>query len=164
MHRLYRPAQSQRETKPGGIFIWDKLWYNSRNRDWPTSVGGGRFLFGADDVMSDTNFINLDTLRELFSARFDALDAKLDSIASYAEKENYRQDEAIERLADRTTHVSETKRLTERVIKLEDQIERGRSALNGLKYKTRVTWGIITGLGAIVVSILVAMIKGWIGL
>lgn len=115
-------------------------------------------------MMSDTDNFNLAALRELFSARFDALDAKLDSIASYTEKENYRLDETIERLADRTTHNSETKRLTERVAKLEDQIERGRAALNDLKYKTRITWALITTMGAIIISILGAMIKGWIGI
>ena len=113
--------------------------------------------------MSDTDF-NLTALRELFSARFDALDAKLDSIALYAEKENYRQDEAIERLAERTTHSSETKRLTERIIKIEAQIERGQSSLTDLKYKTRVTWAIITALGAAVISLLVGLAKGWLGM
>lgn len=103
-------------------------------------------------------------LRELFSARFDALDAKLDSIASYVEKENYRQDEAVERLADRTTHNSETKRLTERVVKIEEQLDGGRAALSDLKYKTRVMWGIITALGAIVISLLAGLTKVWLGI
>lgn len=115
-------------------------------------------------MMSDANDFNLSALRELFSARFDALDAKLDSIASYAEKENYRQDEAIERLADRTTHNAETKRLTNRVDKIEGQLEGGRAALSDLKYKTRVMWGIITALGAIVVSLLAGLTKVWLGL
>ncbi len=113
--------------------------------------------------MSDTGNFNLSALRELFSARFDALDAKLDSMASYTEKEIYRQDEAIERLGDRTTHSAETKRLTERVSKIEDQLDGGRAALSDLKYKTRVMWAIITALGAIVISLLAGLTKVWLG-
>lgn len=114
-------------------------------------------------MMSDSDF-SLAALRQLFSARFDALDAKLDSMASYTEKEFYRQDEAIERLADRTTHNQETKRLTERVVKIEEQLDGGRAALSDLKYKTRVMWGIITALGAIVATLLAGLAKGWLGI
>lgn len=109
--------------------------------------------------MTDPN-----SLRELFNARFDALEARFAAMTAMFQKEYDRQDEAIERLADRTTHVSETKRLTERVAKLEGQIESGRAALSDLKYRMRVIWGIVTGLGAIIVSILVGMIRGWIGI
>ncbi len=114
-------------------------------------------------MTSDTGNFSLAALQALVNARFDAMDAKLDSMASYTEKENYRQDEAIERLADRSTHTSETRRLTERVVKLESQIERGQNALADLKFKTRVIWGIVTALGAIIVSILVGVGRGWIG-
>lgn len=79
------------------------------------------------------------------------------------EKENDRQDEAIERLADRSTHYAETRRLTERVQKLEGQIDTGRSRLNDLGYKVKVTWAIGTILMTIFISILAAIIKGWIG-
>jgi DNA-binding FrmR family transcriptional regulator len=102
-------------------------------------------------------------LRELFNARFDALEAKIASMVSSLEKENDRQDEAIERLADRMTHVNETKRLTERVKKLEGQIDGGRSKLNDLQYKVKVTWAVGTALIGIFVSVLAAVIKGWIG-
>lgn len=113
-------------------------------------------------------------LRELFNARFDTLEAKIAVMVSMLEKENDRQDEAIERNADRSTHVSETRRLTERVSKLEDQRDKDqdqrdkdrnkdRDQLNDLSYKTKVTWAAGSIIGGIFISILVAIIKGWIG-
>ena len=102
-------------------------------------------------------------LRELFNARFDALEAKIAAMVSVFEKENDRQDEAIERIADRSTHVSETRRLTERVQKIEGQIDTGRSRLNDHDYKIKVIWavgGLILGL---LLATLGAIIKGWIG-
>jgi uncharacterized protein (DUF342 family) len=102
-------------------------------------------------------------LRELFQARFDALDAKLVSISTMFQKENDRQDEAIERLAERTTHSAETKRLTERVIKIENQIESGRSQLNDLQFKVKVTWAVGGTLVTAIVAILIALIEKWIG-
>ena len=101
--------------------------------------------------------------KELFKARFDALEAKMAVWVSSLEKENDRQDEAIERIADRSTHVSETRRLTERVQKLEGQIDTGRSRLNDHDYKIKVIWavgGLILGL---LLATLGAIIKGWIG-
>ncbi len=109
--------------------------------------------------MTDSN-----SLRELFNARFDALEARFTSMTAMFQKEYDRQDEAIERLADRTTHVNETRRLTERVEKIEGQIERGRGRLNDLTYKTKVTWAVGTVVGGIILSVLAAMIKGWIGM
>jgi predicted nuclease with TOPRIM domain len=106
---------------------------------------------------------DLTVLRELFNARFDALEAKISSMASLLEKENARQDEAIERLTDRTTHYAETKRLTERVKKLEDQIEAGRSRLNDLQYKVKVTWAVGGAASAIILAVLIAIIEKWIG-
>ncbi len=109
------------------------------------------------------NGTDLTVLKELFNARFDALEARLSAMVAMFEKENGRQDEAIERLADRTTHTSETKRLIERVVKLEGQIERGRGHLNDLSYKVKVTWTIGSIIGALFLSLLAALIKGWIG-
>jgi predicted nucleic acid-binding Zn-ribbon protein len=102
-------------------------------------------------------------LRELFNSRFDSLEAKIAAMGSSLDKDNDRQDEAIKHLADRTTHVAETKRLTERVIKIENQIEAGRSQLNDLQYKIKVTWAVGSAIGGIFLSILAAIIKGWIG-
>jgi hypothetical protein len=109
-------------------------------------------------------------LRELFNARFDTLEAKIAVMVSVLEKENDRQDEAIERNADRSTHVSETRRLTERVSKIEDQRDKDqdqrdkdRNQLNDVSYKVKVTWTAGTVIGGIFLSILVAIIKGWIG-
>jgi predicted nuclease with TOPRIM domain len=102
-------------------------------------------------------------LKELFNARFDALEAKIAAMVSALEKENDRQDEAIERIADRSTHIAETRRLTERVQKLEDQIDAGRNRLNDLSYKVKVTWAVGTALMGIFLSALAAVIKGWIG-
>lgn len=106
---------------------------------------------------------DLSVLRELFNSRFDALEAKITAMAVSLEKENDRQDEAIERLADRTTHIAETRRLTERLIKVENQIEVGRSQLHDLQYKVKITWAIIVTAGGIFASVLAAVIKGWIG-
>jgi hypothetical protein len=123
----------------------------------PNQVGAIVFLF-TKDFMTDST-----VLRELLNARFDALEAKITSMSVMLEKENDRQDEAIERLAERTTHTAETKRLTERVIKIEGQIEAGRDRLNDLNYKVKVTWAAGSTIGAIFLSILGAVIKGWIG-
>lgn len=106
---------------------------------------------------------DLAVLRELYEAKFAAQDAKIASGVMASEKSDDRQDEAIERLAERTTHASETKRLTERVTKLEDQRERDRGQLNDLHYKVRVTWTVGSVIGGIFISILAAVIKGWIG-
>jgi predicted nuclease with TOPRIM domain len=101
--------------------------------------------------------------RELFNARFDALEAKMAAWVTTLEKENNRQDEAIERIADRSTHIAETRRLTERVQKLEDQVDLGRTRLNDLGAKVKITWGIGTILAGIFISIITAIIRGWIG-
>lgn len=106
---------------------------------------------------------DLTVLRELFNARFDALEAKIASMSSILERENDRQDEAIERLADRTTHNTETKHLEKRVEKLEHMIENDRGRLHELNYKVRVTWGIGALAITILLSVLGAVIKGWIG-
>jgi DNA-binding transcriptional regulator GbsR (MarR family) len=106
---------------------------------------------------------DLGTLRELFNARFDALDARINTILSNLERDNDRRDESIERLAERTTHTSETRRLTERVLKVESRIENDRDQLSDLNYKVKVTWGVGgTALG-LLLSIIGAIIKGWIG-
>ena len=106
---------------------------------------------------------DLSVLRELFNARFDALEAKMTSWVAVFEKEIGRQDETIERLADRTTHSSETKRLTERVIKLEAQIEVGRTQLNDLHFRVKVTWAIGGMAATIILAVLIAIIEKWIG-
>lgn len=106
---------------------------------------------------------DLAVIKELFNARFDALEAKMLSMSSVLEKENYRQDEAIERLAERTTHYAETRRLTERVTKLENQIEVGRSQLSELHFKVKVTWAVGGAAVTMILAILVAVIKNWIG-
>jgi len=101
--------------------------------------------------------------RELFQARFDALDARLVSISTMFEKENMRQDEAIERLAERTTHTAETRRLTERVDKIEKQIEVGRGVINDLQFKAKVTWAVGGAAVTGILGILWAIIQKWIG-
>jgi hypothetical protein len=106
---------------------------------------------------------NSDVLRELFNARFDALEAKIALMVTALEKENDRQDEAIERIADRSTHISETGRLTERVEKLEKQIDAGRNRLNDLEFKGKIAGAIGAFLIALSLSILAAVAKGWIG-
>lgn len=110
-----------------------------------------------------TEFADLSMLRELFEARFNALEAQLSSMMSVIDKENTRQDEAIERLADRTTHNNETRRLTERIEKLEDQRERDKDRIDSNEYKVRVSWAIGTVMGTLFISILAAVVKGWIG-
>lgn len=107
--------------------------------------------------------MDTDALRELFNAKFDAQEAKTASKVVSLEKEIDRQDEAIERLADRSTPLSETQRLIERVQKLEKQIDVGRSRLNDLEYKAKIAWGIGTLLIALLLSISAAIVKGWIG-
>lgn len=106
---------------------------------------------------------DLAVLRELYEAKFSAQDAKIVAAAIASERADDRQDEAIERLAERTTHAAETKRLTERVTKLEDQRERDRGQLNDLSYKVKVTWAVGTVVMGIFISIMAAIIKGWIG-
>jgi hypothetical protein len=106
---------------------------------------------------------DLAILKELFNSRFDQLELRLASMAMAFEKENDRQDEAIERLADRSTHTNETKRLTERVIKMEAQIEAGRSQLNELHFKVKVTWAVGGTLVTGIMAVLVAVIQHWIG-
>ncbi len=106
---------------------------------------------------------DLTVLKELVNYRFDALEARLSAMVSMLEKENGRQDEAIERLADRTTPISETTRLENRTEKLEGQIERGQSHLNDLSYKVKVIWMVGTFIGALLLALLIAIIKGWIG-
>ena len=106
---------------------------------------------------------NSNVLRELFNARFNALEAKIALMVTALEKENDRQDEAIERIADRSTHVSETARLTERIQKLEKQIDAGRNQLNDLQYKAKIAGGIGAFSIALLLSILAGIIKGWIG-
>jgi hypothetical protein len=110
-----------------------------------------------------TEFTDLSVLKELFNTRLDALEAKLASMMLAIDKEDMRQDEAIERLADRTTHNSETSRLTERVRKLEDQRERDKGRIDSNEYKVRVSWTIGTVIFGLFISVLAAMIKGWIG-
>ena len=102
-------------------------------------------------------------LRELFNARFDSLEAKILSWSSVFEKEIGRQDETIERLADRVTPIGETSRLTERVIKLENQIEAGRSHLNDLEFKVKVTWAVGGALVTGIAGLILALIQKWIG-
>ena len=111
-------------------------------------------------VMAD---IDLTVFKELFNSKFDALDSKLDAMTAVFQKENDRQDEAIERLADRTTHVNETRRLEQRIDKLESQMDGGRKWLNDINYKVKVTWAIGGIALALCISILTAIIKGWIG-
>jgi DNA-binding transcriptional regulator GbsR (MarR family) len=106
---------------------------------------------------------DLSVLRELFNARFDSLEAKIASMSAVFEKEIGRQDEAIERLADRATHTNETKRLTERVAKLENQIEVGRSQLNDLQFKVKVTWAVGGAIITAILAVLLAVIEKWIG-
>lgn len=106
---------------------------------------------------------DLTVLRELYEAKFSAQDAKIVASTIASERADDRQDEAIERLAERTTHAAETKRLTERVSKLEDQRDKDRNQLNDLNYKAKVTWAVGSVIGGIFISILVAIIKGWIG-
>lgn len=106
---------------------------------------------------------DLTVLKELFNARFDALEAKITSMSIMFEKEIDRQDEAIERLAERTTHAAETKRLTERVSKIEDQIEAVRDQLNDIIYKVKVTWAAGTAIIGAFISTITAIVKGWIG-
>ena len=106
---------------------------------------------------------DLTVIKELFNARFDALEAKMGSMSSVLGRENDRQDEAIERLTDRMTPFAETKRLTERIEKLENQIEQGRNHLNEMYYKIKVTWTVGTIIGGLFLSILAAIVKGWIG-
>lgn len=100
---------------------------------------------------------------DLFNARFDALEAKMSLWVSSLEKENDRQDAAIESLADRSTHYAETRRLTERVKQLEGLVDAGRNRLNDLGYKVKVTWAIGTIFVGIFISILAAVVRGWIG-
>ncbi len=109
-------------------------------------------------MMSEFNI-----LRELFQARFDSLDAKLSSMLSMFEKENDRQDETIERLADRTTHVNETRRLEQRIVKLESQIEDDQRWLNDINYKVKVGWAAGVALSGFLMSLVIAIVKGWIG-
>lgn len=107
--------------------------------------------------------IDLSVLRELFNTRFDSMDAKLASMLSMLEKENDRQDETIERLADRTTHVNETRRLEKRIEKLETQMDGGQRWLNKMEYKVKVTWSVGIIAGTLFLSVLAALIKGYIG-
>lgn len=107
---------------------------------------------------------NFDLLRELFNSRFDTLEATIASMSLMFQKENDRQDEAIERQADRSTHVSETKRLTERVVKLETQTEAGRGQLNDLQFKVKVTWAVGGAMMTGIMATLLAVVKNWIGL
>lgn len=109
-------------------------------------------------MSDDTNLYE-----KLLEARFNSLDAKLGSMLSMLQKENDRQDEAIERLADRTTHTSETARLEKRVEKLESQIDGGQRWLNKIEYRVKVTWAIGTIIISLFLTILAALIKGWIG-
>ncbi len=102
-------------------------------------------------------------LRELFQARFDALDARLVSISTMFEKENDRQDEAIERVADRTPSRSEIKRLTDRVDKVEKQVEVGRVIVTDLQFKAKVTWAVGGAVSTGILGILWAIIQKWIG-
>lgn len=100
------------------------------------------------------------TERELFNTRFDALEARLDAFVANFEKENSRQDEAIERLADRTTHVNETKRLIQRVEKIEILTE----AVNDLAFKMRITWAVGTAVVAALIAITIAYVKYMLGI
>jgi hypothetical protein len=106
---------------------------------------------------------DLDVLRELYEAKFEAQRAKIEAVAIASEKADDRQDEAIERLAERTTHTAETKRLTERVTKLEGRDDENRNQLNDLRYKVKVTWAVGTAVMGAFISIMTAVIKGWIG-
>jgi hypothetical protein len=107
---------------------------------------------------------DLTVLKELFNARFDALEARLDTITANLQKENNRQDEAIERLADRTTHVSETKRITERLSKAENLIELLKDKQSDLSFKMKITWG--AGVAAIggLLTVLIAYVKYMLGI
>ena len=107
---------------------------------------------------------NFDLLRELFNSRFDTLEATIASMSLSFQKTSDRQDEAIERLADRTTHVSETQRLTERVIKLEAYKETAHNQINDLQFKVKVTWAVGGAILTAIMATLVAVIQNWIGL
>jgi hypothetical protein len=144
----------------------------------PTSnqVWVNRF-FTKDAAMSD-----LAILRELYEAKFNAQEAKIEAVAIASARADDRQDEAIERLAERTTHAAETKRLTERVQeleaqtdagetrrltervqKLENQIDAGRNRLNDHDYKIKVIWAAGGSIAGLLLAMLAAIIKGWIG-
>jgi hypothetical protein len=84
---------------------------------------------------------DLTVLKELFNARFDALEARLETYTATLERENGRQDEAIERLTDRSTHVSETRRILERVEKTENVVEVIKERQSDLSFKMKITWG-----------------------
>jgi hypothetical protein len=92
-----------------------------------------------------------------------ALEAKVLAKIASLEKEIYRQDEAIDRQADRSTHPAETQRLKERVIRNENQIEAGRSELSDLAYKVKVTWAIGGVMATLILAALIALIEKWIG-
>ncbi len=106
---------------------------------------------------------DLTVLRELYEAKFSAQDAKIVASTIASERADDRQDEAIERLAERTTHAAETKRLTERVSKLEDQRDKDRNQLNDLNYKAKVTWAVGGAVATGILGILWAIIQKWIG-
>jgi hypothetical protein len=110
--------------------------------------------------MSDNN---APVSRAYFDARLESIEVKLALLKQALERDNDRQDEAIERIGDRATHIAETQRLKERIKNLERQVDWGRDLLSDLRYKVKVTWGIGGFLIAIFMSVITAIIKGWIG-
>ena len=110
--------------------------------------------------MSDS----VDPLRELFNARLDALQAQMGTMTAVLEKENIRLEETMERFADRTTPLSQTSRIEDRIETLERRLERTTDNLDSVVYKVRITWY----AGGVIVSaigvLIVAYVQKWIGL
>jgi len=102
-------------------------------------------------------------LRELVTARFDALEARMIQMYTQVEKENQRQDEAIERLADRTPPISEFNRLAADVASLERKLDKTIDTLNQVFFKVRVTWAIGAAIATLIVAVLTAYVQRWIG-
>lgn len=106
---------------------------------------------------------DFDTLRELLNARFDSLEARITQIYIQLEKENERQDVAIERVADRAAPVSEFNRLMRVVETLEREFKSLKVVLGQIQYRVRVTWAVGTGVAGVIVAILTAYALQWVG-
>lgn len=79
------------------------------------------------------------------------------------EKETSRQDQAIDRLADRTVPLSEVSRVIERLRTAEKKIEGLGEELHQMGYKVRITWAAGSGVAGIILTLLIAYAEKWIG-
>lgn len=107
---------------------------------------------------------DLAVLKTLIEARFDALDARITQLYMQMEKENDRQDVAIERLADRSASLVDLNNLLRRYEKLDRKVETHEKTITNLTYRVKVTWAVGAAILGATGTLLLEYIQRQLGL